>query len=227
MLNYEVSMCNAFDRVVTMTKEDAAYLQSYARSAKIHTIPIGIDAEYFQPAAQRSSDRPIQIVFVGYFRHTPNVQAAEFLLEEVAPHFPTVEFIIAGSYLPERLQKRSNAVFPGYIGDTRELFHGPNTIFAAPLFSGTGQRVKLLEAFAMGAAVITTSVGAAGFSAVHGQHALIADTPEEFRIAVAALISSSDLRAGLGKEARQMILGQFTWDRIGREFLRLVEDKET
>jgi polysaccharide biosynthesis protein PslH len=226
MLNYEVSMCNAFDRVVTMTKEDAAYLQSYARRAEIRTIPIGIDAEYFQPAAHRSSDRPIQIVFVGYFRHTPNVQAAEFLLEEIAPHFPTVEFIIAGSYLPERLQKRSNAAFPGYIGDTRELFHGPNTIFAAPLFSGTGQRVKLLEAFAMGAAVITTSIGAAGFPLVHGQHAMIADTPEEFRIAVAALISSSDLRARLGKEARQMILDQFTWDRIGREFLRLVEGKE-
>jgi glycosyltransferase involved in cell wall biosynthesis len=225
MLNYEVSMCNAFDRVVTMTKEDAAYLQSYARRANIRTIPIGTDAEYFQPAAVCSSERPIHIVFVGYFRHTPNVQAVEFLLEEIAPHFPMVEFIIAGSHLPERLQKGTNTVFPGYIADTRELFHCPNTIFAAPLFSGTGQRVKLLEAFAMGAAVITSSIGAAGFPVIHGQHAMIADTAEEFRTAVAALISSSDLRAQLGREARRMILDQFTWDTIGREFLRLVEEK--
>jgi GT2 family glycosyltransferase len=86
--------------------------------------------------------------------------------------------------------------------------------------------VKLLEAFAMGAAVITTSIGAAGFPVVHGQHAMIADTPEEFRTAVAALISSSDLRARLGKEARQMILDRFTWDTIGREFLRLVEERD-
>jgi polysaccharide biosynthesis protein PslH len=78
----------------------------------------------------------------------------------------------------------------------------------------------------MGAAVITTSIGAAGFPVVHGQHAMIADTPEEFRTAVAALISSSDLRARLGKEARQMILDQFTWDTIGREFLRLVEERD-
>jgi len=226
MLNYEVSMCNAFDRIVTMTKEDEAYLQSYARRANIRTIPIGIDAEYFQPAADRSSQRPIQIVFVGYFRHTPNVQAAEFLLEEIAPHFPTVEFIIAGSYLPERLQKRSNVRFPGHIADTRELFHFPNTIFAAPLFSGTGQRVKLLEAFAMGAAVITSSIGAAGFPVVHERHAMIADTPEEFRTAIAALISSSDLRARIGKDARQMILDQFTWDTIGRQLMRLVAEKE-
>jgi len=225
MLNYEVSMCNAFDRIVTMTKEDEAYLQSYARRANIRTIPIGIDAEHFQPPANRSSERPIQIVFVGYFRHTPNVQAAEFLLEEIAPHFPTVEFVIAGSHLPERLQKRSNVNFPGHIGDTRELFHYPNTIFTAPLFSGTGQRVKLLEAFAMGAAVITSSIGAAGFPVIHGQHAMIADTAEEFRTAVAALISSSDLRAQLGREARRMILDQFTWDTIGREFLRLVKEK--
>ena len=225
MLNYEVSMCNAFDRIVTMTKEDEAYLKSYARRANIRTIPIGIDAEHFQPPANRSSERPIQIVFVGYFRHTPNVQAAEFLLEEIAPHFPTVEFVIAGSHLPERLQKRSNVNFPGHIGDTRELFHYPNTIFTAPLFSGTGQRVKLLEAFAMGAAVITSSIGAAGFPVIHGQHAMIADTAEEFRTAVAALISSSDLRAQLGREARRMILDQFTWDTIGREFLRLVKEK--
>src|SRR5207253_7375357 len=130
--------------------------------------------------------------------------------EEIAPHFPNMEFVIAGSYFPAGLRNASNAMFPGYIADTRRLFHPPNTIFAAPLFSGTGQRVKLLEAFAMGAAVITTSVGAAGFPIVHGEQAMIADTPEEFRTAVAALISSSDLRARLGRRARQMILDHFT-----------------
>src|SRR2546425_102502 len=186
MLNYEISMCNAFDRVVTMTKDDAAYLRSYAHHANICAIPIGVDAEYFQPAPNSAPALPIQIVFLGNFRHPPNVEAAEFLLEEIAPHFPSIEFVIAGSYLPDVLRKTLNAAFPGYVADTRQLFHSTNTIFAAPLFSGTGQRVKLLEAFAMGVPVITTSVGAAGFPIVNRQQAIIADTTEEFRAAVAA-----------------------------------------
>ena len=225
MLHYEVSMCNAFDRVVTMTDDDARYLRSYARQANIRAIPIGIDAEYFQPEPDSSHEQQIDVVFVGYFRHTPNLEAAEFLLKEIAPYFPGIAFVIAGSHFPDTIQKTENAVFPGYVPDTRHLFHPPNTIFVAPLFSGTGQRVKLLEAFAMGAAVITTSLGAGGFPIVHGEQAMIADTPEEFRTAVAALISSSDLRARLGRRARQMILDHFTWDRIGGQLLTVVEER--
>src|SRR5262245_16611864 len=103
MLNYEISQCTAFDRVVTMTEDDANYLRSYARHADIRAIPIGIDADYFQPSRDSAQDVPLQLVFVGNFRHTPNVQAAEFLLTEVAPHFPKIEMIIAGSYVPEAL----------------------------------------------------------------------------------------------------------------------------
>jgi len=236
MLNYEVSMCNEFDRVVTMTADDATYLRSYARRANVRPIPIGIDAEYFQPAAQSAQAGKVEVVFVGNFRHSPNVEAAQFLIDEIAPHFPDVHFIIAGSYVPDTLhakRKRDSAQhelmppntrFPGYVYDTRSLFHGPNTIFAAPLFSGTGQRVKLLEAFAMGSPVITTTLGAAGFPVVNGENAIIANTAAEFRAAMSTLLSSADVRSRLGSQGRQLILDKFTWDRIGQQFLDLVEE---
>jgi glycosyltransferase involved in cell wall biosynthesis len=225
MLNYEISMCNTFDRVVTMTEDDASYLRSYARRANIRTIPIGIDVEYFRPPAHGPTERPPEVVFIGNFRHSPNVEAAEFLLEEVAPYFPNIRFTIAGSYLPGTLRQASNAVFPGYVTDTRELFQPHRTIFAAPLFSGTGQRVKLLEAFAMSAAVVTTPLGAAGFPIVNGQHAMIAETAADFRKAVEVLAASADVRIRLGKEARRMISDSFSWEIIGPQFLRLVEER--
>jgi len=225
MLNYEISMCNAFDRVVTMTDEDAAYLRSYAHSANIRAIPIGIDTKEFQPLTDAAREHPIQIVFVGNFRHTPNVEAAEFLVEEIAPFFPQIEFVIAGPYLPATLPRPLNAVFPGYIADTRSLFHSPNAIVAAPLFSGTGQRVKLLEAFAMGMPVVTTSLAAAGFPAVNRKHAVIANNATEFRAAVAELVASPDLRSRLGREARHMIMERFTWETIGQQFLDLVDQR--
>ena len=76
----------------------------------------------------------------------------------------------------------------------------------------------------MGCPVITTSVGAAGFCIVNGRHAMIADTPELFRAAVHTLIASRELRADMGSEGREMILDNFTWNRIGRQFLDLVEE---
>jgi glycosyltransferase involved in cell wall biosynthesis len=227
MLNYEISMCNAFDRVVTMTKEDAAFLRSYAHRANIRAIPIGIDVEEFRPRPDDGIEHPIQIVFVGNYRHTPNVEAAEFLLNDIAPSFPEIEFVIAGPHLPERLGKPANATVPGYVADTRCLFHSPNAILAAPLFSGTGQRVKLLEAFAMGVPVITTSLGAAGFPIANRKHALIANNAAEFRSAVAELVASQPLRAQLGREGRQMILQHLTWDRIGAQFMDLVHGSYT
>jgi glycosyltransferase involved in cell wall biosynthesis len=138
MLNYEISMCNRFDRVVTMTREDADYLRSYAHRAGIRHIPIGIDTGYFRPSLEEI-ERPVEVLFVGNFRHAPNVEAADFLLSEIAPHFPDVQFVIAGSHVPDTLPHAPNAVFPGYIADTRDLFHVPNTIFVAPIFSGSGQ----------------------------------------------------------------------------------------
>ena len=226
ILYYEVAMCNRFDRVVTMTKEDAGYLRSYAHRASIRHIPIGIDSDHFSHSTgQIQRRRPVEVLFVGNFRHAPNVEAADFLLKEIAPHFPDVRFVIAGSYVPDDLPAAANAVFPGYIADTRELLHPPNTIFIAPLFSGTGQRVKLLEAFAMSCPVITTGLGAQGFPISNGQQAIIAGTPSEFRASLAGLLSSPALRIRLGEEGRKMIVQHFDWETLGPEFLALVEQK--
>ena len=215
-LNYEVSMCREFDRVVTMTEDDAAYLRSYSHTSNIRAIPIGIDPIDFTPLPEEP-DRPVEVLFVGNFRHWPNVEAAEFLVRQIAPHFPDIRFIVAGSNPPENLPRRENVCSPGYIPDTRVLYRRPNTIFAAPLFSGTGQRVKLLEAFAMGCPVITTSTGAKGFPVSSGSDVLIADTASQFVASLTQARSSLTLRRQLGLNARRMIERRFSWGTIGQE----------
>ncbi len=222
MLRYEVSATRRFDRVVTMTDHDASYLRSYSSSADIRAIPIGIDSTEFAPFAEDVS-RPLEVLFVGNFRHPPNVEAAEFLVHEIAPFFPEVRFVIPGDPIPTGLKKNSNVEFPGYIADTRILYCRPNTIVAAPLFSGTGQRVKLLEAFSMGCPVISTSIGAMGFPVSTGIEAMIANNAEEFRAALRVLVGSVDLRRDLGRRARGMIVRHFDWNDIGLRMLQLVE----
>ena len=93
----------------------------------------------------------------------------------------------------------------------------------APLFSGTGQRVKLLEAFSMGCPVISTSLGASGFPVRAGIEAMIGNNVEEFAVELKVLVSSHEMRRRIGANARQMIERDFSWQRVGAELLELVE----
>ena len=227
ILRYETAQVRRFDRVVTMTSEDAAYLRSYAPEANIRAIPIGIDPEEFYPSHRTSglaADCKVSVLFVGNFLHPPNVEAAWFLVREIAPKFPEVKFFIAGSPVPEGMRREGNVELPGYVADTRTMYQAPNTIVVAPLFSGSGQRVKLLEAFSMACAVVTTSVGAMGFPIENGVQALLAETADEFEGALRRLIAEPVLRRRLGENARAMILDRFTWRRVGEEFLDVVAE---
>jgi polysaccharide biosynthesis protein PslH len=222
VLRYEVLMSRKFDRVVMMTESDAAYLRSYSPNAGITSLPIGIDPNEFVPWPEDPT-RPVEVLFLGNFRHTPNIEAGEFLVHKIAPLFPEIQFVISGVNVPDSLGGGRNIHFSGYASDTRVLYRRPNTIVAAPLFSGTGQRVKLLEAFAMGCAVVTTSIGASGFPITHGVEAMIANNAADFSSRLRELLSSVSLRSQMGEKARQMIERNLSWERLKPGVLGLVE----
>ena len=222
ILRYEMTEIQKFDQVVTMTPEDAAYLKSYAPGANVRSIPIGIDAQEFSPIEPGPSEA-VSVLFMGNFFHLPNVEAARFLVREIAPRFPGVRFRIAGSPILEGPQGGPNVELTGHVPDTRTLYHSPNTIVMAPLFYGTGQRVKLLEAFSMACPVVTTRVGAMGFPVDAGVNMLIAQNADEFAAALRRLVAEPGLRRRLGDNARAMILDRFDWPRIGKEYRDVVE----
>ena len=225
LLRYETGAARRFDRVITMTAQDEAYLRGYVPEAAVRYIPIGVDSLRYAPARDEPK-LPLRVVFLGNFLHAPNVEAAVFLRDHVIGFFPELQFQIAGRGFPDGLMEGSRAEMLGYRADTRSLYRPPNTIVAAPLFSGTGQRVKLLEAFAMGMPVVTTSAGVAGFPVRNGVEAFVADSPEEYRSALAALSGSRRLRKEMGQRARQMILKDFEWDLLAERFLKAVETDE-
>ena len=222
LLKYETSAARRFDRVVTMTPGDAKYLRSYVPQADIRTIPIGVDTHHYSPS-ETVPEEPLRVLFLGNFRHTPNVEAVRFLKDHLMPAFPNLRFQIAGDNLPAGVLDGTQAEVLGYQADTRALYRRPNTVVVAPLFSGTGQRVKLLEAFAMGVPVVTTSRGAAGCAVRNGTDALIAESPDQFRTALAELCDSRELRENVGENARRMVSERFDWDAIASQFFDVVE----
>jgi glycosyltransferase involved in cell wall biosynthesis len=113
----------------------------------------------------------------------------------------------------------------GYLPDVRTAYNDAD-IFVAPLHSGNGMRVKLLEALSMGKAVVATRLAVAGFSITPEEHLLLAETPQDFAFQVERLLSEPSLRARLGENARKLIKENYDWDVLRSQFLELVEDQD-
>ena len=158
------------------------------------------------------------LLFVGNFNHPPNVDAARFLLDDVLPgvrrRHPGVVVTVAGDGPPASLRARAggDVHVPGFVADLEPLMRAA-TIVVAPLRSGGGMRVKVLEALAAGKAMVGTSRAFEGMGVIAGRHALIADDEHGFIESVARLLDDAALRIALGTAARAHVTDAFSWDR--------------
>ncbi len=230
-LNYEVRSCSRFDAVVCMTGEDARLLSRFLPASRLQTIPIGVDSDFFEPeAVAGGAHSGNKLLFVGNYRHPPNRESVYAMAERVLPTVlrqdPDAEFWVVGGNSEmldrERLSRHPGVRLQGYVRDLRAVY-GQCALFAAPILSGNGMRVKLLEALSMGMAVVTTPLGAQGFRVRHGEELMIAGSPEAFAAATVELLHDSRRRAELGSRARELIRERYDWRVIGRQFLDVVE----
>ena len=156
-----------------------------------------------KPFDQRSG-----LIFVGGYRHPPNVDAVEYYVESIHPllkdRLPSdARFIAAGSSPPPSFSTLAGQGIDvtGYVEDISPLLFGAR-VMVVPLRYGAGIKGKILSAMAHGLPIVTTTVGAEGMGLVDGEHVLIADEPAAFAEAVQRLYESSELwrklqRAGL------------------------------
>lgn len=228
-LNYEARVCRNFHRIACMTDEDREILSRFVEPSRLRTVPIGVDSSYFAPPQVPAEESSRRMLFVGNYRHPPNGDAVYFFLREVLPlirqQIPDAEFWVAGSnaqLLDGRAVGEAGVRVAGYVPDIRTCYHSA-AVFVAPILSGTGMRVKLLEALSMGMAVVATPLAAQGFHSRRGQAMLTAGTAEAFAERAVELLRNPELRSSLGASARQMIQEQYDWNVIGRQFLDLVE----
>jgi glycosyltransferase involved in cell wall biosynthesis len=109
---------------------------------------------------------------------------------------------------------KDGACLTGYVDDIRP-FVASGACFIAPLRVGGGTRLKILDAWSMGKAVVSTSIGCEGLAAVHGVNILIADTPAAFAEAISRVLNDADLRTRLGEAARETVERCYAWSVIG------------
>jgi len=218
--HYELQACRRFDCVVTMSAVDAHFLQSRLRShPAIVSSPNGVDTDYYSLPPTRATGN--DILFIGNYDHSPNVDGLRFFLKEI---FPRVEAAVAdvrlfivgpGPFhlLPE-VAAEPQAIATGLVDDTRP-YMADCSVFVAPILAGSGTRLKILEAMAAGIPVVTTTVGVEGIEAVDGEHVLIADSERDFADCTVRLLRDIELRERLRVRARALVESRYDWREIG------------
>lgn len=219
----ERTWCPAMDCNFTVSEEDARNLQARAPAARFEVIPNGVDIDYFTPTADASRG----IVFVGGTSWYPNRDALQHYSEKIRPLLDQLGVEDVTSWVGrireeevKQYQADSKLQLTGYVPDVRPYL-ADAACYVVPIRVGGGTRVKILDAWAMGKAVVSTTIGAEGLKAVDGENILIRDDPLEFAEAVQEVLSDRSLRRQLGEGARNTAVEEYSWGRIG-EKLRTV-----
>jgi glycosyltransferase involved in cell wall biosynthesis len=208
---------------LAVSDADAAELRALVPNARFEMIPNGVDVDTFVPSRVAAEDG---IVFVGGMSWFPNADALEFFDEEILPlvraRDEKVKVTWVGRAKPEVITRYATRgiQLTGHVDDIRP-YVAKAACYVVPLRIGGGTRLKILDAWAMGKAVVSTSVGCEGLEAVDGQNILIRDDPAAFAAAVTTVLRDTGLRAALERNARVTAEQRYSWDVIGETMRRL------
>lgn len=190
----------------------------------IHIIPNCIHLDDYQEIPHQLA--PSSLIFTGSFRYRPNYEAMVWFVGDVLPHIqqslPDMRLIITGDHAGLPLPKAKNVILTGFVNDVRPLVAG-SLVSLAPLLSGGGTRLKILEAMALGTPVVATTKGAQGLDVEDGENILIADTAGRFAEAVQSVVTNPGIRQRMVTNAHQLVREKYNWDVVLPYFLKLVE----
>jgi glycosyltransferase involved in cell wall biosynthesis len=200
--------------------------------ARTAVIPNAADVEYYQPRADDPSPNGRTIVYFGLLSTTPNVDAVTHFIKKIWPRIadanPEAQCKIIGARPPASLRALAGPriELPGFVPDLRRDLAAAAAV-VVPLRLGGGTRLKIVEAMAMGKAIVSTTLGAEGIEAVPGRDLLIEDEPAAFAEAVNRLLAQPGLAARIGESARQLAVERYAWSVAARAlegfYLRILE----
>jgi GT2 family glycosyltransferase/glycosyltransferase involved in cell wall biosynthesis len=215
-LRFETKTWSGVDRVVTMSEKDRQVVPGSV------AIPNGVDLERFQPS--RQTPEPRRLLFIGSFAHPPNVLALEFFLREVFPRLAGVTLHVIAGQKHERFWdlRHDNVEVEGFVADVRPAYDRASVVIA-PLVASAGTNIKILEAMAMGKAIVSTAAGINGLDLEPDVDVTVANAPEDMVRAITRLLDSPEDRQALERNARRTAEQRYGWDAIAEEQKRLYE----
>jgi polysaccharide biosynthesis protein PslH len=234
---YEQSIAPYFDHLTIISEQDKTSLSLNHPSFEV--VPNGVDTAFFISDLLTCSLKTVgftdkseptkqyDIVFVGNMGYYPNIQAATYLVEQLLPQlnliFPSLKVLIAGARPSAKIQSFANQqiTVSGWIPDIR-LAYGSAKILVAPLFQGSGQQNKILEAMSMSVPCITTTMVNNAIGAAHKENILIADTPDEFVKYIRDMLQHPEKRNKIGNLGQVFVENNFSWKTACRKLAKII-----
>ncbi len=217
----ELGTYGGADGVYVCSRADEQRLLNEAPGVRTAVVPNAADVEYFQP---RPADPPPDgrtVVYFGLLSTVPNIDAVVHFVQEIWPRIakarPDARFKIIGGRPPPSLQALAGprVELTGFVPDLRPHL-GAAAVVVVPLRLGGGTRLKIVEAMAMGKAIVSTTLGAEGIDAIPGRDILLEDQPAAFADAVLRLLAGPGLAARIGQSARQLAVDRYSWSEAAR-----------
>ncbi len=228
-LRFEPAAWRQVDCVVTMSEKD----RRMVGAKRVEVLANGVDLDRFRPAA-REPERN-RILFIGSFAHLPNLMAVDFFLREVWPQLEDLKptfHIIAGArhrYFMEFYKQQVEAEVdrPGvevedFVADVRPAYERA-ALVVAPLVASAGTNIKIMEAMAMGKAIVSTPAGVNGLDLAWGADVVVRETGEQMAAAIRELLGEADKRRAIERQARATVEARYGWDIIARRQKRLYD----
>ena len=218
----ELATYHSADGVYLCSAADERRLLDEIPKARTAVVPNAADVDYYRPCC---NDLPPSdgrtIVFFGHLSYVPNIDGVNHFVDDIWPRVaktrPEASLKIIGDRPPSSLRglASSRVEVTGFVPDLRPHLAAA-AVVVVPLRLGGGTRLKIVEAMAMGKAIVSTTLGAEGIDAVAGRDILIADEPAAFAAAVSRLLADPDLAARIGRSARQLAVERYGWSGAAR-----------
>ena len=205
---YEKQIINQLDGIATISQEDTKRFKKLKLDKKIVTIPFGINIDDYKTAIYKPKDK-LRLFHIGAMDWLPNLQAVEWFLETVFPELNSnlIELHIAGKNMPSHLiNKNINNLYVHNSVENAIEFMSNYDVMVVPLLSGSGIRIKVIEAMGLAKTVVSTKVGVEGIEVTHNKDILIANTPKEFIEEINKLEKNNLLINQIGENAKKLIV---------------------
>lgn len=214
-------------------REREDIVSSTGREGDTSTVPNGVDLERYDFTPKPRADK--RILLIGGMEYLPNLDSVDYFLGEIFPAvlsgMPDVHLDVVGREL-WRIARRGSLKSVEFHEDVPDIlpFFRDDDLLVVPLRYGAGTRIKILEAMAAGLPVVTTPKGCEGIDVKHGEHLLIADSPDTFAFAVRKVVEDGGLREHLVSNARALVESKYSWERCVEEmekvYSRIVQPME-
>ncbi len=221
-IHVERSLAQYVDAVWACSATDLAALQRENPGVPGAVVPNGVDTRQIPFDGDPHKRLHRELIYVGHLGYAPSSEGLRFFYQQVLPLLrrthPDVRLTIVGHAAPAWLldlaQREPLIVVHSSVPDVRPYLQRA-AISICPLLSGSGTRLKILEAMSSGLPVVSTRVGAEGIAATHGEHLLLADEPAPFAQAICHLLDDPAAYEQMRHAARKLVEHVYDWDVIG------------